>query len=280
MRYLTPRTAEQWALQVWDRHVRSLRDEDGRVEFKRQLPDDPQKVARRLAGHANAARGEPILWLLGVDENERKAVPAQLPCDAADYWPQVWARFDGPHPELVDVHVDLDGVSVPALAFNCDRVPYVVQTGRDSPRLEVPWREGTRVDTATRSQIIRMVQPIVSAPVVEVRHAVVDPNTIAIIFFVVPPNSEPTMLPVHQVILEYGDASAGAAVVTGNNSKLTQPHPVLREANGQGVYLYGPAEVAVTWRLGVIQPPQRCRARLTFEPGSVEVVVTERMPTR
>jgi hypothetical protein len=275
-----PRSAEQWALQVLDGHIRGVRNEDGRVEFKRQLPSDPQKVARRLAGHANAARGEPILWLVGVDEKERKVVPGELPSDAAAYWSQVWSKFDGPHPDLVDVYVDLDGVPVLALAFNCDRVPYVIYTGLDAPRLEVPWREGTRVDSANRSQLIRTVQPIARAPSVEVRHMAVDNSAIAVFFFVVPPNADPLMLPVHRAMLEYGDARMPAHEVTGNNSKLTQPHPVLREANGQGVYLYGPAEVVVKWRLGMNQPPQQCRARLTFEPGSIEVLVTQGMPTR
>jgi hypothetical protein len=276
----TTRTAEQWALRAVDAHLRGLGAEDSRVEFKRQLPDDPQKVARRLAGHANAARGEPILWVVGIDEAERRLVPAVLPSDPATYWSKVWSKFDGPHPDLVDVHVDFDGVPLLALAFNCDRVPYVIHTGLNAPRLEVPWREGTRVESATRSQLIRMTQPLAMAPSVEVRSMAVDPGAIAVFFFVVPVTSEPIMLPLHKAILEYGPGRLPAEEVAGNHSRLVGTHPVLREAKGQGVYFYGPAEIVVRWRLGTSQPPQQCSARLTFEPGGIEVLVTDGMPLR
>jgi hypothetical protein len=276
----TPRTVEQWALQVLDSYMRGGRLEDARIEFKRQLPEDAQRIARRLAGHANASRGDPILWIVGVDENERKIVPGQLPRDPASFWSQVWSKFDGPHPELIDLQVDLDGVPVLALGFNCERVPYVIYTGTDSPRLEVPWREGTRVDTASRSQLIRLVQPVARAPVVEVRNIGADAAAIAVTFFVVPPGTDPLMLPVHRAILECGDALIPAFEVIGNKSKLTQPHPVLKEAAGQGVYFYGLAEVVAKWRVPMNQPRQTCRARLTFEPGGVDVVVVEGIPPR
>lgn len=277
----TPRTAEQWALRVLDDHTRGRRNEDSRVEFKRQLPDDPLRIARRIAGHANAARGEAILWLVGVDESERTVVPGELPTDSSTYWPRVWSKFDGPHPDLVDVYVDLDGIQVLALAFNCERVPYVVHTGQQSPSLEVPWREGTRVTSADRSQIIRSVQPIARAPSVEVRHIENDAASLAVTFFVAPPTVDPVMLPIHGATLEYGEAGqVRAHDVIGNNSKLTQPHPVVREAKGQGVYLYGPAEIVVKWQFGISQPRQPCRARLRFEPGSMDVLVKEGMPER
>ena len=58
---------EAWALGIIDRVIQKQPIEDDRVELKAEWPD-ALKAARRIAGHANAARGEPILWLIGVDE--------------------------------------------------------------------------------------------------------------------------------------------------------------------------------------------------------------------
>jgi len=44
-------------------------NEDFLVELKRDWIEKG-KAARRIAGHANAARGENILWLIGVDEKQ------------------------------------------------------------------------------------------------------------------------------------------------------------------------------------------------------------------
>lgn len=59
---------ERWSLDVIRRVEGQQPVEDSRVELKRAWPSDYPKTARRIAGHANAARGEPILWLIGVDE--------------------------------------------------------------------------------------------------------------------------------------------------------------------------------------------------------------------
>lgn len=58
---------EYWALSIIDRVKSKQPIEDSRVELKASWPD-PKKAARRLAGHANAARGEPILWLVGIND--------------------------------------------------------------------------------------------------------------------------------------------------------------------------------------------------------------------
>ena len=42
--------------------------EDDMVELKTDWPADHFKAARRIAAHANSARGEPIMWLIGIDE--------------------------------------------------------------------------------------------------------------------------------------------------------------------------------------------------------------------
>jgi hypothetical protein len=59
---------EAWALNAIDRVRSGQPNDDARVELEAGWPDDPKKAARRIAGHANAARGTPILWMIGVDE--------------------------------------------------------------------------------------------------------------------------------------------------------------------------------------------------------------------
>jgi len=60
---------ESWAFRVLEQAEKRMPAEDSTVEVKSEWPD-PTKTARRLAGHANASRGEPILWLIGVDEKQ------------------------------------------------------------------------------------------------------------------------------------------------------------------------------------------------------------------
>lgn len=67
--------------------------EDARVELKAEWPGDHAKVARRTAGHTNAALGEPVLWVIGLDEGRGVVgVPA---VDTAVWLAGVMAHFDG-----------------------------------------------------------------------------------------------------------------------------------------------------------------------------------------
>jgi hypothetical protein len=50
----------RWALRAIDQVEAGQPNEDFRVELKSQWPADFQKAARRVAGHANAARSEPV----------------------------------------------------------------------------------------------------------------------------------------------------------------------------------------------------------------------------
>ena len=61
---MTLSEVERWALKELRR---SVLQESDLVEFKSQITD-PVKLARHIPGHANAARGEWILWIFGVDE--------------------------------------------------------------------------------------------------------------------------------------------------------------------------------------------------------------------
>lgn len=65
---MKPEEVELWAIEVVDAVLAGQKLEDFRVELKSSWPE-PRKAADRLAGHANAARGSGLLWLIGVDEN-------------------------------------------------------------------------------------------------------------------------------------------------------------------------------------------------------------------
>jgi hypothetical protein len=163
---MNKRELESWALQIIGRVERSQPIEDARIELKSEWID-PKKAARRLAGHANAALGEPVMWLIGIDE--KKGVIGAEQNEMADWWAQVKSEFDGVWPTLVDLNVPANGKTVVALYFETDRSPYVVKNPTEGPiKLEVPWREGTAIRTAMRSDLLRLLVPQQALPDFEI----------------------------------------------------------------------------------------------------------------
>jgi hypothetical protein len=157
---------EAWVLSIVDRARQRHSNEDSRVELKSELPE-AHKAARRLAGHANAAHGAPVLWVIGLNERTGEAVPKSP--DLADWLPQLQAHFDGIAPAVTDLIVPVEGGAVIALLFQTDRAPYVVKNSVNGGpvTLEVPWREGTRVRSATRADLIRILAPYTAVPGLE-----------------------------------------------------------------------------------------------------------------
>jgi hypothetical protein len=154
---------EAWAHRVMDRVEAGQPNEDARVELKRDWIEGPE-MARRLAGHANAARAERVLWLIGVDEKERAVVGVSAK-DAATWYPAVTKCFQEVSPGLTDVVVQRG---------ETERAPYLVKNpsfgSQKTPvEFEVPWREGTRVRTARREDLFRVLIPQTSLPACEVR---------------------------------------------------------------------------------------------------------------
>lgn len=170
---MRPSEIEAWAQKVMDRVVRGAPTEDARVELKRDWIDD-HAMARRIAGHANAARSDRILWLIGVDERGR-TVPGATARDAAAWYKTLTSSFDGIAPNLIDVVVHRDDRTVVALLFETDRPPYVVKnpafgvTQGVVISREVPWREGTSVRTARREDMFRILVPQATLPECELR---------------------------------------------------------------------------------------------------------------
>jgi hypothetical protein len=162
---------ESWALSIIDRVEAGQPIEDSRVELKSEwIP--AEKAARRIAGHANAARGAPILWLIGVDEEE--GVVGARHKDLADWYPQVRSQFNGLAPQFDDLNIPVEGKTVVALLFETERAPFVVKNPRFAKKdggpveLEVPWREGTRVRSARRADLLRLLSPLQGLPDFEV----------------------------------------------------------------------------------------------------------------
>jgi hypothetical protein len=161
---------EAWTLSVAD-NVRAGRPvEDSRVELKAEWPD-VYRAARRIAAHANAARGDTILWVVGIDE--KKGVVGASATDLAKWYDQVQAQFDGLAPDLIDVIVPVGDVVVVALLFETTGAPFVVKnplfgSAKGEIEREVPWRDGTRVRSARREDLIRLLVPLQRRPTIEV----------------------------------------------------------------------------------------------------------------
>lgn len=174
--HMRPHEIESWVLSIVDR-VRSKQPiEDFRVELKRQWPTDHAKAARRLAGHCNAARGEPALWVIGLDEDQ--GVIGADRTELREWQQQVERHFDSLAPELLrDINVSVDDKTVVALLFATDRAPFVVknpehgQSGGGAVETEVPWRDATAVRSARREDLIRLLTPIQRLPAIEVLDA-------------------------------------------------------------------------------------------------------------
>lgn len=169
---MKPFQVESWALEIIDRVEVSQPIEDFRVELKSDwIP--PEKAARRIAGHANASRGAPILWLIGIDE-KRGIVTGATHEDLADWYAKVKAQFDGWAPQLTDLNIPVGEKTVVALLFETERIPFVVKNpafgkeGGGPVELEVPWREGTSTRSATRADLLKLLSPLQALPVFEV----------------------------------------------------------------------------------------------------------------
>ncbi len=161
---------EAWTLSLADRVRAKQPLEDARVELKSDWPSGIAKTARQLAGHANAAAGESILWIIGLRED---GVIGASRHELSNWLPQIESQFDGVAPVLLrDLIVPVGDLSVVALLFETERAPYVVKNpagGRIA--LEVPWRSATGTHSARREDLLRVLVPTQQLPQCEVLKA-------------------------------------------------------------------------------------------------------------
>jgi hypothetical protein len=126
--------------------------------------------ARQLAGQANAARGESVLWIIGVKQRHGVYGDGAQDIELSDFIAQLRSCFSGEMPSVTDVAVPLgDGRRIMALHFATGSPPYVV---KDEPRkkdskLEVPWRDSTGTRSATRNELIQMLEPLTRTPEID-----------------------------------------------------------------------------------------------------------------
>jgi hypothetical protein len=172
---MNSRQIESWALRVIDSVKSGQPNEDFLVELKATWISG-EKAARRIAGHANAARGENILWLIGVDEKEgADCVIGANVADIASWYPTVESFFNELAPTMISsLNIPVDEKTVVALVFETDRAPFVVKNQAFGSvkgvvvELEVPWRENTAIRSARRSDLIRLLAPLELLPEIEI----------------------------------------------------------------------------------------------------------------
>jgi hypothetical protein len=172
---LRPQQLEARVIELVDLVLAGGRIEDDLVECKGQWPDPRRRPSvRQLAGAANKARGEPILWIIGLDEGAQMLTEVRS-VDVADWWPAISSHFDPPAPEL-EHHIVVpvgEGQAVTALRFLTDRSPYVILGGGEDGKLdrEVPIRDGTRTRSARRDELLRLLIPAVAPPAAQLLSA-------------------------------------------------------------------------------------------------------------
>ena len=157
---------ESLAIDAIARLLSGKPNEDSRIEFKAKWPDLHQKAARQIAAHANAARGEPILWIIGVDQNAKDVIGVEQ-LEVSTWYEKIKSFFDDMHaPTLKDLNFAYDNKQVVALQFDTERFPFVVKYSNEI--LEVPWREGTRTRSASRFDLLKLLIPLQYLPNLEV----------------------------------------------------------------------------------------------------------------
>ena len=168
---MKPFEIEAWVIRIVDQVRNNHPNEDARVELKAAWPET-YKAARQIAAHANSARGENILWIIGLDE--KKGVIGVDNKELSNWYSQVESYFDDIAPELIDLNIHVGRQTLIALLFFTDRAPFVVKNPAygtkdgGSVELEVPWREGRKTRSARRGDMIRLLEPLLHQPLIEV----------------------------------------------------------------------------------------------------------------
>jgi hypothetical protein len=160
---MTHSEIERWALRVVEQVKRGQPNEDARVELKAEWPADVYKAARQIAAHANPAGGEPILWVIGVDQ--KGVVVGADHKELATWYKQVESQFDELAPGLTDVNIPLEGKTIVALLFDTGRRPFVIRSLNSGPVThEVPWRRATSTRSAKRAELVRLLDSVPCLP--------------------------------------------------------------------------------------------------------------------
>ncbi|MGB7209444.1 MAG: hypothetical protein WBD27_12340 [Pyrinomonadaceae bacterium] len=135
--------------------------EDSRFELKASWLDS-EKAAQRLGAHANASRGENVIWIIGVDEKRRTLTDLNI-AEKGNWLKSVEKHFDGFAPRmLLDVNFTVQDKKLVALLFETEKeAPFVIKSSQGGfPQFFVPWRVGTDMRAARREDLLSLLVPI------------------------------------------------------------------------------------------------------------------------
>jgi hypothetical protein len=225
------------------------------------------------------------------------------------------SQFDGVTPSLTEISVQVDDKNLWALAFDTSRAPFVVKNptfGKDgggSISREVPWREGTSVRSATRSDLIRLLTPVSHVPDIEILDGAGtlskdnsypnSPERVNLRFYfslyVTPKGAHPTVIPFHRCSCRFAhnereltqfQISINAPSRYGPGG--FQPDTLSIERSGDEVAIHGPGKCVLVAELPldtipdwVMLPDSRLSFRLAAINVSMPVLIeAEAVPTR
>jgi hypothetical protein len=197
-----------------------VQPEDTLLELKGPWSTDYNKAARQLAGRLNAAKGDYVLWLFGVDEKEGMVTLDNV--DVTPWYQNIKKEFDGQAPNFRHYNIQCKAGLIVALLFVGGESLYQVKTAHfgkekgERCQFEVPWHEAGTTRTATRNEILGMLLPKVKKPSLEIIHARLEykPNKALACwgqFYVVPQNGDELFFPFHKV---------AAVVISGGSKSL------------------------------------------------------------
>jgi hypothetical protein len=207
-----------WAQEVIEKVAKKSLIEDDLIEFKR-IWIKPHKAARRIAAHANAARGQDILWLIGVDPDAADPFFELQESKPEEWFAQVKAFFvDGHSPGVRFFHVGWGDKVLYAIVFDTSEFPFLISLKRYNQEEqkpegvaenEVPWREGTSVRSAKRTEILSLLHKLPPLPTFEVLAAKCFCAELKIgesascrldlKFYVMPPTGQQPVVPRHRI---------------------------------------------------------------------------------
>jgi len=122
----------------------------------RRMPASTGAQAKVLAAHANAARGLPLHWVIG---------PLEEPMAQSNAWiGQIREWFDGVAPLIRALPLRWNEKIYAVLRIETDRAPFVWRNGN---RRETPWFNGSIVQGAGRSELLRLLVPSGRLPIFE-----------------------------------------------------------------------------------------------------------------
>lgn len=277
--------------------------EDSRVEAKSEWPE-ARRAARQIAAHANEARGEPILWLIGLDEKSGSVSGADNK-ELADWWAKVCSSFDDLYPTLQSINVPAGNNIVVALLMETNRFPYVIKHPDGGQiQYEVPWREARSTRTARRRDLIRLLEPQINVPLAEVLDASARITQdsggfhwdMRVTLYVSPAAvGQQIVLPFHRARIEFWNDSLEASdwrismspltrfhAEPGNFKTVVDSHTVL--GSGSEVIVHGPGVVIVEATRGGatagLRPnaPAKIRFSFPFVHGVAPLVIEHTIP--